>query len=232
MTRYNHLNLFPFESGTMSQKSILRGVAVAVAIVVAAGTSFGVRWWMKRIPPAAVIPESDWKPLEVAGRFKCLMPGTPEKKQQLIEGKIYWIYTVNRGVDDTFVFMYIDRTVDRRDREQGADYVLNQAAGRMSGGMSQAGGTESRRSPVTVQGYPSLEMVTDVPKQIGQALTQIVYAEERVFAMLCGGKGFQDGDPNVTRFFKSLEILKPEKKDENVKPLEPKAPMSDTDTKK
>lgn len=103
---------------------LILGVLVLAGVLVTGGCLVGGLYYLFRTPPPEDIPEEQWKPFEVAGRCKALMPGTWAKETRSEAGVTLTMYGCQPSKEAVFGVGYAETPLPPQRRTLPADTIL------------------------------------------------------------------------------------------------------------
>jgi hypothetical protein len=155
----------------------------------------------------AEIAAQRWQPYAVPGRCKALFPGTPTRRVQNQGIAAAVIYLLEPDKDSTFVIGYSESMLPAHRRNLPPEQVLTDACNGALANLAAQGGREVKREPIQLGPYPGMQMKAYLSNARGYLISRFYLAHGRLYMAICGGTGYDDGQPNVKRFFDSFEIL-------------------------
>src|SRR5438132_4322406 len=123
-------------------------IALGMAAVLSLGFAgyYGLRSAF-RVPPPPVIAAEKWQPLEIAGRFKVLLPGAAQPLTQTAAGMQMTFYNYQPDKDSVYSVAYMHEVLPPHRRGLPVETLLNDACdGAIANTKSQGSVEVSRRS--------------------------------------------------------------------------------------
>ncbi len=187
-------------------------IMTVVGVVFVALLIWGVVWAMKP-KPAPELQDNLWAPFEVADRFKVLLPGKPEVKQQQALGISFKYYQVQPHRDCIFGVGVTEGNLPPERLKLLPEDLLNDSCNGAVLNLEQMGAKEKKRYSIKLGEYPGKHMDIDVPQAKGQFVFRNYLVGGRLYILMVGGTGLSAKHPDVVKMFESFELLeKGEKK--------------------
>jgi hypothetical protein len=188
---------------------------VTFAALGAGAVAFAIAFFLVRAAVTALfgggpIVDSDWRTFSPSGeRFKILLPGEPRVQAQNVPGSgPINVYTVERSRGKVSFGVTVAHLTHR-------DLMNMPWAARFQGGKrgmlaSEPNAQFKRERSIMVDGNPGLEFVIDVPSK-GTLVARIIgvpqAARNSFFILMAAGAGYNEGTPEVKKFFGSFEVI-------------------------
>jgi hypothetical protein len=183
-------------------------------------------WAALRFQPPPDLAAGQWEPLEIPGHCKVLLPGKPERQTQQVAGLSMVMYSVGPDKNSTFGIAYTEQRLPAHRLQLPAETLLDDSCNGSALNVTKMGGKEIRRESIRLGDIPGKELVMYIAQARGHMISRCYLANGRVYMLVCGGSGYDRGQPNVERFFDSFEILQPLPGQEPVVPPPPPRPVN------
>jgi predicted Zn finger-like uncharacterized protein len=153
------------------------------------------------------IPDEKWQKVEIPGRFRCLMPGTPT--QETVPGPpAMAMHQCSPSKDLMCMVGYSGDQVTPDRLAAGSDRILNDGCDGAMRPLREMGATEVSRSPITLNGkYPGRELLIKVPGRNGKMIFRLYLVNNIIFMVGVGGRGIEPGGQIPTKVFNSFEVI-------------------------
>jgi hypothetical protein len=189
-------------------KAVLIVCAVgAVCLVLFGGGVFFVVRAAVRVGQPPEFAEEQWKPLEVPNRFKVLFPGQPRRTTQPTFGLTLIAHAYEPNKDVFFGVTYSEGELPPERRALPVETLLSDAYTGAVSNMANMGAKEVSHRSITLGPHPGKETKVWIKQVRGHAIVRIYLVHGRLYIVMLGGKGYDEGQPNVNRFLDSFEIL-------------------------
>ena len=186
------------------------GAAVRIGLVLGALLCFVVpgvvvvRVLMSVAAPADV-PESQWKACQV-GTASIDFPGTPTRQQQTTAGISMVMHMYQPDKNSVYIAGYTLTALSPERAALPPEQLLDDACDGSLANMQSMGARQVRRESIQLGPYPGKQMVMYMSRGSGHAISRCYLANGSLYIAMCGGRGFEAGQKNVTRFLDSLKI--------------------------
>lgn len=155
-------------------------------------------------PAPKEIAADQWKPHEIPGRYKVLMPAQPTQQSQAAGGMKVILYGAEPDKQSMYAVGYSEGQLPPERLRLSQEALLNDAC---DGAVANSGGTQVSREPCKLGNYVGKELVVRIPRGSGKLISRVFLTRGgRLYIVMCGGRGFEPGQPNVKRFLDSFEI--------------------------
>jgi hypothetical protein len=161
--------------------------------------------WLKVREP--VIPDDQWRTLEVPNRFRVSLPGVAVQKPATPIGTItlnQYECSPSKTLFCGVGYLQGELPADRQNLP--ADRLLEDACNGASNNLVLMGGTETRRTPITHEGHPGRELIIDVPKGQGKLVCRIFLVNRGILMVVIGGRGIGPEGEIARKVFGSLQL--------------------------
>jgi choice-of-anchor C domain-containing protein len=166
----------------------------------------GVRMALRASPPPVIAAER-WQPVEVAGRFKVLLPGPSHPLTQSAAGMQMTFHNCQPDKDSIYTVAYTLDMLPPHRRGLPAETLLNDACDGAIANTKNQGGVEGSRRSIQLGPYEGKELVIEIPQHRAKMITRAYLVHGRLYMVMAGAVGLESDHANVKRLFESFEIL-------------------------
>ena len=157
-------------------------------------------------PPAPRIPDEHWKPANFGPHGKVLLPGGTRPGRVLASAVVLTVHEYKPNDDSVFAVAHNAQGLSP-DRMAMKPYdLLNDFCDGFRNNVHAQGGVELTRRSFRVGELPAVEMVSRVPVARGKLVHRAIFADNDLYVLVAGGKGYTPEHPDVRRFLESFEF--------------------------
>jgi choice-of-anchor C domain-containing protein len=166
----------------------------------------GVRMALRAAPPPVIAAES-WQPVEVAGRFKILLPGPSHPITLAAAGMQMTQYNCQPDKDSIYAVAYTLDVLPPNRRGLPAETLLNDACDAAMANTKSQGAVEVSRRSIQLGPYEGKELISEIPRHSAKMISRAYVVHGRLYTAMAGAIGLEPDHANVKRLFESFEIL-------------------------
>lgn len=152
------------------------------------------------------IDEEKWKTFEAPGRYKVLMPGKTEQRSQSMGPVTFNLNGCEYDGNTVFMILHSEGTPPAARMALPTEVLLNDACDGFIRD-SKDGPVELKRESIKVGAYEGKLLVVNLKKRKVNVVVRVFMVGQRMYMIAAGGKGYDEDNVNVKKFFNSFELL-------------------------